>query len=306
MKRLGRELAQYAFDRSLAPALTVAPGESFWVETNDAHRGTITDESVVYTSLEDVFARLGGANPVTGPIAVEGACSGDCLLVSVEEIVPAPRRAIGYTCSTPLVHPDVAPETVMCPLVDGTVLLRTAGGTARLPSRPMVGTLGIAPVGPARPSFGQGTDILGNVDLPALSAGATVVVQAQVEGGLVSVGDAHLVQGDAEINRAAVEVEADVRLRIEVAAAEEVGFTGLPQLNTTGSWGSVAAGPRHLEDLVREGYDDLARRLVQRLQLTLADAYRVLGAAGRVLVGQVVPPLGSVLVWIPLSVLPSP
>ena len=54
---------------------------------------------------------------------------------------------------------------------------QTAGGPIRLPLRPMIGTLGVAPAGEPRPSFGQGTDILGNVDLPALTTGATVVMR---------------------------------------------------------------------------------------------------------------------------------
>lgn len=305
MKRLGRDAVHYAFDRSLPPALEVDPGESFWVETHDAHRGTITDASVVYASLEDVLARLGGANPVTGPIAVTGARPGDCLLVSIEEIVPAPRRHAGYTCSTARVHPGLVPETVICPLAGDEVVLPTAAGPLRLPLQPMIGTLGVAPAGEPRPSFDQGVDILGNVDLPALTSGATVVVQAHADGGLLFLGDAHLAQGDAEINRAAIEAEADVRLSVRVESPEEVGFAGLPQLNGQGSWGSVATGPGHLEELVRAGYDDLAGRLVRQFPFGLADAYRLLGSAGRVTVGQVVPPLASVLVWLPTALLIS-
>ena len=303
VKRLGRDVVHYAFDRSLPPALHVSPGESFWVETNDAHRGTVTDETVVYASLEDVLARLGGANPLSGPIAVDGARAGDCLVISIEEIVPAPRRLAGYTCSTPRVHPDLVPQTVICHVDGDDVLLPTARGPVRLPMRPMIGTLGVAPAGEPRPSFGQGIDILGNVDLPALTTGATVVLQSRVDHGLLFIGDAHLAQGDAEIHRAAIEAEANIRLSVRIEAPEEVGFTGLPQLNGPASWGSVATGPDHLEVLVGQGYDDLALRIVERARLTLADAYRLLGSAGRVTVGQIVPPLASVLVWLPTSVL---
>ncbi len=92
MKRLTRDCFHYAFDPSLPPALEVEPGESFWVETNDAHRGTITSEAVVYASLEDVLERLGGANPVAGPITVRGARAGDCL----EEIPRLERAERGH------------------------------------------------------------------------------------------------------------------------------------------------------------------------------------------------------------------
>jgi acetamidase/formamidase len=174
-----------------------------------------------------------------------------------------------------------------------------------MPMRPMIGTLGVAPAGEPRPSFGQGVDILGNVDLPALTTGATVTLQSRVDHGLLFIGDAHLAQGDAEIHRAAIEAEADIRLTVRLETPEEAGFTGLPQLNGPASWGSVATGPQHLEDLVRDGFDDLARRLVRRSRLTLGDAYRLLGSAGRVTIGQIVPPLASVLVWLPTSALPT-
>jgi hypothetical protein len=101
------------------PRRSRQPGESFWVETNDAHRGTITDETVVYASLEDAVARVGGVNPVTGPIAVEGARAGDCLVISIEEIVLR-HAATPATRSTPRVHPDLVPETVICPVEGGS------------------------------------------------------------------------------------------------------------------------------------------------------------------------------------------
>ncbi|MEZ5098331.1 MAG: acetamidase/formamidase family protein [Thermoleophilia bacterium] len=293
-------------DLDAPPAPWVAPGEPFWVETNDAHRGTITDASVVHASLEDTLARLGGANPVGGPIAIEGAEPGGCLRIHVEEIVPAPRRGAGYTCTTARVDERLVPETVICALRDGAVALPTARGELAVPFRPMIGTLGVAPAGEARPSFQQGVDVLGNVDLPELTTGATVVLPVHRPGGLLYVGDAHLAQGHAEIHRAAVEAEADVRLRVELVSREEAGYGALPQLDDAASLGCVSCGPAHLEDQVRAAYRDLAERLVQGFGLSLADAWRLLGAAGRVTVGQVVPPLASVRASIARSLLPAP
>lgn len=305
MKRLGRESAHYAFDAALPPALEVDAGESFWVETHDAHRATVLDESVVYASLDDVLERLGGANPVTGPVAVRGVEPGDCLIVMIEEVVPAPRRGLGYTCTTPTLEPRLAPETVMCAIDGEEVVLPTARGDVRLPLRPMVGTFAVAPAGQAVTSFLQRRDILGNVDLPALTRGSRVVLRAQVRGGLLFLGDAHLAQGEGEIHRAAIEAEADVRLSVDVASPEDAGFVELPQINGEHFWGSAAPGPGHLEDLVRAAYDDLARRLEAR-GLRFADAYRLLGSVGRLAVGQVVPPLVSVLASIPTRFVPPP
>ena len=283
------------FDASAEPAITVVPGESIIVETQDAHSGTITGPEVVYETLDDVTARIGGANPVTGPIAVEGVRAGDCVEVHIEYVEGAPVTGFGYMNTTPTLHSGFAAETVICHRRDDWVAIPTRKGPVMVPYRPFVGTIGLAPTGGPVLSFQQGPEILGNVDLPEVSSGATVVMRAAVDGALVSLGDAHLAQGDAEIHRSAIECQADVRLRFGHRDPDEVDFSGLPQINTPTELGSVAPGPGHLEDLVRAAYDDLARRLRHSGRFTLPEAYRLLGAVGTVRVGQVVPPVYSAL-----------
>ena len=283
------------FDSGLAPAITVAFGESIIVETQDAHSGTITSPEVVYKTLDDVMDRIGGANPVTGPIAVEGVEAGDCVEVHIEHVEGAPVTGFGYMNTTPTLHPDFVAETVICQRQGARVAIPTRKGPVMIPCRPFVGTIGVAPAGQPVPAFRQGREFLGNVDLPEVCAGSSVVMRAAVDGALVSLGDAHLAQGDAEIHRSAIECQADVTLRVHRRDPLEVGFSGLPQVNTATEWGSVAPGPGHLEDLVRAAYDDLAHRLEHSGRFTLPEAYRLLGAAGTVRVGQVVPPVYSAL-----------
>ena len=276
----------------------MAPAESIIVETQDAHSGTISGPEVVYETLDDVMARIGGANPVTGPIAVDGVRAGDCVQVHIEQVEGAPVTGFGYMNTTPTLHPSFKAETVICHRRGDRVAIPTAKGPVMIPYRPFVGTIGVAPAGPPVLSFRQGVEVLGNVDLADVCAGSTVVMRAAVDGGLVSLGDAHLAQGDAEIHRSAIECQADVLLNITRSGPEEVGFSGLPQVNTPRSWGSVSPGPGHLEDLVRAAYDDLACRLLQTGRFSLPEAYRLLGAVGTVRVGQVVPPVYSALAGI--------
>ena len=265
------------------------------METQDAHSGTITGPEVVYETLADLMERIGGANPVTGPIAVEGVEAGSCVEVHIEHVEGAPVTGFGYMNTTPTLHPEFAAETVICHRRGDLVGIPTGRGPVLVPYRPFVGTIGLAPAGEPVMSFRQGPEILGNVDLPEVKAGATVVMRAAVDGALVSLGDAHLAQGDAEIHRSAIECQADVRLRFLCRDPAEVAFSGLPQINTPTELGSVAPGPGHLEDLVRAAYDDLARRLRTSGRFTLPEAYRLLGAVGTVRVGQVVPPVYSAL-----------
>lgn len=293
-----RDQTTFYFDARSEPIAVVDDDEVVLVETQDAHGGTITDESVVYTDLAEVMDVLGGANPVTGPIALDSLRVGDCLQVRIHAIDGAPERGFGYMNTTPTLHPDLAPKTTICHREGDEVLLPTERGPVAVPYRPMVGTLGVAPAEGRVESFGQRPDVLGNVDLPELTVGAEVVLRANVDGGLLSLGDAHLTQGDAEIHRSSVETQADVTLSLSPTTASGVGFAELPQINTAQRLGSVAPGPGHLEDLVRAAYDDLAQRLHRFKGFRLGEAYRLLGAAGTVRIGQVVPPVFSAMAMI--------
>ena len=285
----------FEFDASAEPAITVAPGESIVVETQDAHSGTITGPDIVYETLDDVMERIGGANPVTGPIYVEGVAPGDCVEVRIAHVEGAPVTGFGHMNTTPTLDPRFEAETVICHRRGDRVEIPTRKGPVMVPYRPFIGTIGVAPASVPVLSFLQGVEFLGNVDLPDVRAGAGVVMRSHVEGALVSLGDAHLAQGDAEIHRSAIECQADVTLSLYRRDPDQAGFSSLPQVNTATQWGSVAPGPGHLEDLVRAAYDDLARRMRHSGRFTLAEAYRLLGAVGTVRVGQVVPPVYSAL-----------
>jgi amidase len=268
------------------------------VETQDAHSGTITGPEVVYSTYEDVMERIGGANPVTGPIAVDGLAAGDLLEIEVLEVDGAPVTGFGYMNTTPTLHPEFEPETTICHRRGNQVEIPTHRGPILVPYEPFIGTLGVAPVGERLQSFRQSREVLGNVDLPSLRPGARVVIRANVAGGLISAGDAHLAQGDAEIHRSAIEAQADVTLRLRNLGQHGAAYARLPQINTSEEIGSVAPGPGHLEDLVRLAYDDLAIRMRDGLGFTLPEAYRLLGAVGKVRIGQVVPPVFSAMATI--------
>lgn len=295
MRRVARDLTSFSFDPSREPVAVVAPGERFIVETEDAHCGSIVDESVVYANLEEARAALGGANPVTGPIALEGLTAGNCLRVRIHHVEGAPGRDFGHMNTTSTLHGDLSATTTICRRDGDDVVLPTRHGSTRVPYHPMIGTLGVAPAEGPLEAFAQRTDVLGNVDLPDLCAGAEIVLRANVDGGLLSLGDAHIAQGDAEIHRSAVEARADVTLSLEQVSPDAAEFATLPQLNSATHLGSVAPGPGHLEDLVRAAYDDLAERLTRFHGFGLGEAYRLLGAAGELRIGQVVPPVFSAL-----------
>jgi amidase len=299
--RLTRDQIHLYFDANQEPAIRVPPGARIVVETEDAHMGSIRSEDDVYQSLEEVFEKLGGANPVTGPIYVEGVEPGDCVALTFEDIVPGAVQGQGYTVLTPglgglvsnyTLQPPLEPRTVICPIRDGMVLFPAGKGTVEIPTAPFLGTIGVAPAGERRLSYLQGPDFLGNTDLPLDGIGATIVMRASVPGALISFGDAHAVQGDGEISGAAIECQADVTCRVERIPQGEAQYVSLPQVNTDDFIGSIAAFTGvHLGDVVRAAYVDIVQRLVRFHGFELGEAYLLACQTGRVRVGQVVDPL---------------
>src|SRR2546426_4421902 len=92
MQRIVRDQARkYAFDWRDEPLLRVRPGESFAIETWDASTGYFkspADKAI--PALRPGFDRSPPhANPIGGPVFVEGAERGDTLVVTIEEIVVA-------------------------------------------------------------------------------------------------------------------------------------------------------------------------------------------------------------------------
>src|SRR5438067_4849035 len=89
MQRISREQARkYAFDWRDEPLLRVKPGEAFELETYDASTGYFKSEAdKAIPGKRPGFDRVPPlANPIAGPIYVEGAQRGDMLVVTLESI----------------------------------------------------------------------------------------------------------------------------------------------------------------------------------------------------------------------------
>src|SRR5471030_3103593 len=90
MKCIPRDLAsKYAFDWRDEPLLRVELGEAFEVETFDASTGYFkTPADKALPAKRPGFDRTPPlANPIAGPIFINGVEKGDVLVVSFEEIV---------------------------------------------------------------------------------------------------------------------------------------------------------------------------------------------------------------------------
>jgi amidase len=225
--RLGRQHITTAFDRREPPVLRVRPGETIVIETEDSRAGeTRTPETTTPAYLRAMRARGWRSNPVTGPIQVEGAAPGDTLLLTIEEIACDTQ---GYTGTWPIqLHMTdwfSEPETVIWPIADGYIHLIDG---IRVPVRPMVGTIGVAPAVEVLSTATSGRHG-GNLDIPEVGPGATIWLPVEVPGALFALGDCHARQNDGETR--SLEMRAEVTVTVGLHQGRPPGMTW-PRIET--------------------------------------------------------------------------
>lgn len=251
------------WDRSLAPALRVAPGDAVELEVRDAGDGQIGPRS---TAAAVAGLDPERANPLTGPVFVEGAEPGDALAVTVEGIA---LSGWGWTALIPgfgLLADDF-PEPYLLLSTHTAERVALAPGI-ELPTRAFPGTVGVAPAEAGRHPAIPPRRVGGNLDVRDLVEGTRLVLPVAVPGALLSAGDTHAAQGRGEVCGTAVETPTTLRLRVELRKG--AGRRG-PRLEIPPGAAPPRAGGAHVtlgvardlrtaaRDAVSAMIDDLAR-----------------------------------------------
>jgi acetamidase/formamidase len=293
------------------PLLTVRPGTVVELTTEDCFGGRVRGVD----DLPSQVCEFPYLNPVTGPIAVEGAEPGDTLAVHLVEIAPARDWAVSTTFplfgaltathQTAMLH-EALEEVVWVYEVDrerGTCLFRPrrGGPEVELPLDPMHGTIGVAPAGgEVFASITPGAHG-GNMDTPEMRAGATVYFGVNEPGGLLSIGDGHCRQGEGEVCGTAVEAAMRTVVVVDLIKG---GGPAWPRLETDEhlmATGSV----RPLEDAFRISQSELVRWAADLGGWDLLDAYQLVSQAGLAPAGNVVDTNYTMLAKLPKRYLPG-
>jgi acetamidase/formamidase len=284
MQRISRDQARkYAFDCRDEPLLRVAPGEAFEVETWDASTGyfkTAADKAI--PALRPGFDRTPPqANPIAGPIFVEGAQRGDVLVVTIDDIVVSdyswiaigPRRGpLGESTRWPELSSDYTTKIFRhTPGASGTTRDGVLHFSERIawPITPFIGTLGVAPDREVCTSLdGQG-EWGGNLDSRDVCPGNRILLPIHHEGALFYLGDVHASQGDTEFTGTAAETNATVRLRLDVIKGKKIPWMRIEKRE------SIVAlyAARPLEVAVETATIHLIDWLVREYGFSATDAY---------------------------------
>jgi amidase len=284
MQRILRDQARkYAFNWQDEPLLRVQSGETFEIETYDASTGYFKAESdKAIPAKRPGFDRVPPlANPIGGPVYLEGAIKGDVLVVTIEDILVdsyswiaiGPKRGpLGESTRWPELSGDYTTKIFKhTPGPSGT----TRDGTLHFndeiswPITPFIGTFGVAPDREVTTSLdGQG-EWGGNLDIRDAAPGNKIYLPIFHDGALFYLGDVHASQGDTEFTGTAAETKATTRLKLDLIKKKRIPG---PRIETPTSLIAIHAS-RPLEVAVETATVQLMDWLITEYIFTPTDAY---------------------------------
>jgi acetamidase/formamidase len=275
---------RYTLSPYAEPVATVSPGETILLETEDACSGQIGTPG----DARDP-GRVPFSNPVVGPICVRGAEPGMALSVSIKEIRPSTGRGVTYLSRNYLVGAamrrfidmSLEEETKICEIKSGSVHF----GALTLPYRPMVGTIGVAPH-PEKEAMSSQLGLGrhgGNIDLPEVHPGSTILLPIFHRGALLYVGDVHAVQGDGEICGTGIEMPAEVEITTNLVQESLVW----PRIETDSEVLCVATagGANTLADAIKTAFLELILWMERSYGLQRLEGLLLCSQVGKVRIG---------------------
>ncbi len=291
MKRLSKATATYTFDATHPPAMRVQAGETIVFETLDALDDQIHSDDDLASKVD-----LNHVNAATGPVYVEGAEPGDTLVADILDIRP-------WDWGAALIIPGFGflQDTIPGPYTkvfrleqDGTLPF---GDRIRLPLKPMIGTIGVAPLEHVT-TLSSGAHG-GNLDTTDIKAGCKVYLPVLVPGALFGVGDVHATMGDGEVCGTGVECGAEVTIRLDLRRDLPLAR---PRLESPTELMTIASAEGGLEEAIRVALQDMVSWLKRDKGLSSEEAYVLVSIAGDVRIGQIVDPAVTVRVAVPKAV----
>lgn len=322
------------FDPSIAPALRIKSGDLVQAEAITHHAGDapelMMDEAVtrIFKEIPE-DDRNPGVHIMTGPIHVEGAKPGDVLEVRYLRMIPRNNYGSNLAANWGYLYKEfgekervtiyeldpntntasalyaydfegkyLIPGTItQCPACDRQPALKGI----RIPARPHLGTAGVAPAVDGRVSTIPPGEHGGNIDNWRIGAGATMYYTVQVDGGLFSIGDPHVSQGDGELSGTAIESSLNVLLQIVLR--KDIQTPG-PLLETP-KWWIVHGFNEDLNLAMRDASTKMLSLLSDQVGLSKNDAYSLMSVAADFGVTQVVDGTQGCHVRIPRDIFPK-
>jgi len=291
MKRILRHQVIYAMGTTSKPVIYVNLGETLRIETEDC----FSHQLVNVTDSIDERVDFSKVNPATGPIFVNGTSPGDTLKIFIKKIdldkqgVTVAMKGLGV-----LGHKVKGSQVEIIPIENDAIML--AG--QKLPRRPMIGVIGVAPAEGEVPNSTPG-DHGGNMDTLDVSPGAYVYLPVFVNGAYFAIGDIHATMGNGEICGTGVECRAEVELTFDICTEYH---WHIPVIETGDSFYFVGSADT-LDNAVKKAADEAVVFLERTNRIPWNTAYMLASLSADVIVSQAVNPLKTARIRIPKSCL---
>lgn len=265
----------YAFSPDTTPVAEITAPASLTVDARDAY-----DRGCVDLNIDSYLAQRkpGHMNPATGPIGITNASAGDTLHVTIEDIRVGPRGYVATTPGTGLLGEKTVPSAILPFDVTGNVV--TMAQKIRLPLRPMVGTIGVAPQYGSIETLSLGQHG-GNLDFNDITTGTTIHLPVRTQGALFAIGDVHATMGDGEAH-SGVNIDAEIDLRLDVTPTQSLDW---PWFETSNELMTVGVA----DDLITAlqiAQASMELLLIERTGVTAEWARALAGAAVDLRLGQ--------------------
>ena len=209
---------------AIPPVLRIQPGDTVRTWSVDAGGRDASNKTL----------SLGG-NPLTGPFYIEGANPGDTIAVKLLKVrLNRDSAGSGKTMMWNALSPGYVKDTKddknvepRWTLQDGVASLTKptpALKNFRVPTKPMLGCVGVAPRGGDVINTRDSGDHGGNMDYNQIQEGTTVYLPVFQPGALLFVGDGHAAQGDGELTGDALETSMNIEFQVDVIPGKSIGM----------------------------------------------------------------------------------
>lgn len=282
------------------PVLRIRPGDSVRTTTVDANG---LDEKRQWRSFP--------GNAHTGPFYIEGAMPGDTLVVHLTKVRTNGAQAemgCGGLHSEAIPSGTGAPWDDKCDWIwtldthENVAKPRTPSDKLknfRVPLRPMVGSIGVAP---AYNEAFHAADLRlhgGNLDYNRITEGTTVYFPVFQAGALFSLGDGHAAQGDGEVTGQGLETSLAVEFKVDVIKGKAMRFPWAEDAQYVMFMGIGNSA----NEALRAATAGLVQWLKDRYQLSTGDIAMILGTSLQYDVAEIVDPRPHVVAKLSKEVL---
>lgn len=280
-----------SFSGTHTAVATACSGDTVRFETVDCFNNQLTSEK---QSIHDGHGPF--VNPATGPLYVKGAEPGDLLKIHIVDIQTAEWGVMTTDSKDELLGSRYQTDCVkIIPIKNNMALFNDK---LQLPLRPMIGVIGVAPEGEAISTVDPGTHG-GNMDCKHIVAGSILYLPVKAQGGLLAMGDLHALMGDGETGGCGLEVSGAVTVKVEVVKQNPQNWPMLVQDDKL----MIITSELTIEEANTQAIHAMHDFLVKELGMNAHDAGFIISLVGDLAVCQIVDPLKTARMEVPMSLL---